>query len=163
MQQIYIGLSTQWSYNMFNYWRKEGIKNESLKKGRQEERQERTKKTIWNNSFHSTVVSQIIHIPSQCDYSWPANLKSWEGSSQCLMKIQPNIFQEEQGKAIKHLRIVSALAQIWTGHLPTYVFSTTNAPISSVSMQIMALWIVMPCSFAVMCQHTEGTCCLHQA
>jgi len=30
-------------------------------------------------------------------------------------------------------------------------------------MQIMAWWIVLPCSFSVMCQHTEGTCCLHQA
>jgi len=161
MQQIYIGLSTQWSYNMFNYWRKEGIKKERF-----EERKTGGKNKENNleyNSFHSTVVSQIIHIPSQCHYSWPANWKSWEGSSQCLMKVQPNICQEEQGKAIKYLRIVSALAQIWTGPLPTDVFSTTNAPISSVSMQIMALWIEMPCSFAVMCQHTEGTCCLHQA
>jgi len=80
------------------------------------------------------------------------------------MKLQPNICQEEQGKTMKHLRIVSALAQIWSGHLPTDAFSTTNASVCSVSMQIMALWIVMPCSFAVMCQHTEGTRCrLHQA
>jgi hypothetical protein len=33
------------------------------------------------------------------------------------MKVQPNICQEEQGKTMKHLRIVSALAQIWNGHL----------------------------------------------